>query len=211
MIRAALLSIAIATAAAPLAAAQGRGDGVQVTTHYSVVDPALSERDATVQGRFEGAAGVFYGGVNAATLGLGEANAKFDLYVGVRPRVGRLGFDIGYRRHLYDDQGDMGGELKLSVARPLGSFGSLRALVAVDPDAASARSEATANLRVLGRMSIGGGLGGEIGSPENGRHDRLTWHVGAARPFSKTVDLAMRYRGASDAAARASFSIAMRF
>lgn len=185
-------------------------DPFRMISVFSVERPRERPTEPLLKGRVEGAAGNFYGGFRGRTVPLAEHSAAFDIYVGVRPRLGTLDVDVGYSRHVTDEAAGCCGTFALRLDREIGQSAELGAQLRMDPAGESGRAEARAEVHIFERTRIQGTLGHNFdgAGPEA---SAVTFDFGATRPLGTGASLDLRYRDASYRPGRAEVSVKVRF
>ena len=125
-------------------------------------DPDPVAERTLLTGRVEGSLGGLYGGVGGQTpAAIGQASA-IDVYIGMRPELGPLDVDLGYRRRVSPGDAPCCGRLDLRVSRPLGGAVRIGGGLRFDPGTATGRAEATASLPGPGRTRLSARLGSDF-------------------------------------------------
>lgn len=185
-------------------------DPFYVTSAFSVDRPQERTPDPTLKGRIEGTAGSFYGGVNGRTLPEPDRAAAFDLYVGLRPQIGRVALDLGYSRQMSDGDTGCCGQVAVGLGGDVGARARLGARLQVDPQDEIATAEASATVDLFETTRIAGRLGHRFDvSPDGG--SQLTLDVGASRPLGTGASMDLRFSDASSRAGRAELSMRLQF
>jgi uncharacterized protein (TIGR02001 family) len=196
VIQAAALGLMAGTAAAQEFALNY---GVAVTSNYISDGTTQSNDHPALQGYVEGSYGLFYGGVWSSTVDFpddpvfGDDTLEFDLYVGVRPTLGDLSFDLSYYRYIYDDSGDCCGEIILALEYPMADLGAVGAEFDYDPETELQWGELGATVSFLTDWEVGGTVGTDFGTQELGEDDKVAWDVGVTRALGDFAAVDLRY------------------
>jgi hypothetical protein len=176
-------------------------------TAYNVVRPNQPDAEPVLRGRVEGRAGGFYGGVRGRTLDSQPDDARFDLYLGLRPEFGALSVDVAYSREF----GEAAGALALSVGRPLGPDARLTARVNLNATTETAFTEAGASLSLPRDYRIRGSVSSEFSTRDPDADPRLAINLGATRAITDSMTLNLGYRDANNTPGRAAVSLRVKF
>lgn len=181
----------------------------RLVSKFSVDRPQERRPDPTLKGRIEGSAGSFYGGLNGRTLSDPDQTAAFDVFVGMRPRIGRMALDLGYSRRMVEAESD--GRVAVGLGREVGQRTRFGARLQVNPEAEMATAEASASVRIFETTRIAGTLGRrfEVASPDD--NSDVTLKVGASRPLGTGASMDLRYSDASSRAGRTELLMRLRF
>jgi uncharacterized protein (TIGR02001 family) len=197
VIQAAALGLMAGTAAAQEFALNY---GVAVTSNYISDGTTQSNDHPALQGYVEGSYGLFYGGVWSSTVDFpddpvfGDDTLEFDLYVGVRPTLGDLSFDLSYYRYIYDDSGDSNGEFVLIAQYPVADLGAVGVEYDYDPVNDTRWGEVAGALTFAEEVwEVGGAVGTDWGSEEWGEDDKVAWNAGVTRSLGDIASVDLRY------------------
>lgn len=182
-----------------------------VTASYSVRTPTTPRAEPTIHGRVEGAAGGVYGGLRAATLDRQEHEARFDIYLGLRPDIGPLSVDLAYTRRMDETGGGCCGAVALSLGRPFGEGGALSARLNLDSVTETALTEAQASMALPRDYRIRGSISSRFSTRDLSADPRLAVDLGASRAITDSVTVNLRFQEASQAPGRAALSLNVKF
>jgi uncharacterized protein (TIGR02001 family) len=133
--------------AAPAARVCTLSANVALATEYVFRGVSQTAQGPAVQGGFDATCGIFYAGVWASNLDWGGsaagdvANIEMDWYVGIKPKTGRITWDLGIIYYSYPDSADLNPgrdnnyvELKVGGSAEIWKDGTLGVTVFFSPD-----------------------------------------------------------------------------
>lgn len=203
---AALMAGTAMTAATSAAQAETTFSGnVALTSDYVFRGISQSDSDIAVQGGFDAANGMFYGGAWASSIDFGlDGTVEVDLYAGVKPVLGPVTFDFGVIGYFYpglDDSfnADMV-EFKAGASFAPIEKVSLGATVFYSPEFTFSTGEAAyyiegvASFAVTDKFSLSGAVGhqdvDQVGYFGGTEEAYTTWNLGGAySAFGFGIDL----------------------
>jgi uncharacterized protein (TIGR02001 family) len=204
----------LALALPSFAAAQAMPEfsfGANLTSNYVYRGTSQTDDKPAIQGYVEGAIGTFYGGLWASTVDLDDDNVEFDLYLGIRPTFGDLEVDLNYTRFLYDDSGDCCGEVALLLSYPIGEVASVGGGAYADFENDIEWFEVTAAYTAPQGFTVGGTVGTDFGSLEEGDDDKVAWDVGVSYSFTEIATADLRFHDSNYDPGRLVVSIGIDF
>jgi uncharacterized protein (TIGR02001 family) len=207
--------------AAPAPRACALSANVALATEYVFRGFSQTDEGPAVQGGFDATCGIFYAGVWASNLDWGGfngedvANIEMDWYAGIKPKTGRITWDLGVIYYTYPNSIDLGGfennyvELKVGGSAEIWKDGTLGVTVFYSPDyqyeTGSVWTIETGFAQVLPKVGMftptfSALLGYQVGD-EAGYAARVTgdddnylyWNVGLSLGFLEKWSLDLRY------------------
>jgi uncharacterized protein (TIGR02001 family) len=118
---------------------------VALATEYVFRGTSQTSEDPAIQGGFDATCGLFYAGVWASNVEFGtDASIEIDYYAGIKPKTGRISWDIGLIAYTYPgassvfvlgQAGDLDYlELKVGASAEIWKDGTLGATIFYSPD-----------------------------------------------------------------------------
>jgi len=168
--------------------------GVGIANNYISRGATQSAGKPIIDGYMEATYGIIYAGVWASRVDITPDDVEVDIYGGIRPEFGKLSLDLGYARYLYDNSGNVSGELYAKGSFAVTDSFSVGADVYWDPDASSNWVVAKTEFSGLPyEISFSGSIGSDFGTLNLGS-DKIAWDAGFSRSFADdTVTLDLRY------------------
>ena len=112
---------------APAPRACALSANVALATEYVFRGISQTDQGPAIQGGFDATCGLFYAGVWASNLDFGGdasgdiANIEVDIYAGIKPKTGRITWDLGVIYYTYPNASDAAAELNYVELKAGGS------------------------------------------------------------------------------------------
>ena len=207
--------------AAPAPRACALSANVALATEYVFRGVSQTAEGPSIQGGFDATCGIFYAGVWASNLdwgGIGGqdiANIEIDWYAGIKPKTGRITWDLGVIYYSYPNSIDFTGfdnnyvEIKVGGSAEVWKDGTLGVTVFFSPDyqyeTGNVWTIETGFSQVLPKVGMftptfSALLGYQVGDDAgyrarvgNGDDNYLYWNAGVTFGFLEKWSLDLRY------------------
>jgi uncharacterized protein (TIGR02001 family) len=193
---------------------------VALTTEYVFRGISQTAEGPAIQGGFDATCGLFYAGVWASNLDFGGvagediANIEIDLYAGIKPKTGRITWDLGVIYYAYPNAFDPGAnldyvELKVGGSAEIWKGGTLGVTAFYSPEYTAKTGEVwtvetsfSQALPAMGRFTptFSALLGYQHGDDaayqaviSNGEDHYFYWNAGVTLAFHEKWSLDLRY------------------
>jgi len=159
-------AVAISALFAGSAMAQDKGSltfNIETTSNYVWRGVSQTSNGAALQGGADYSKGMFYAGTWLSNVDWGTSTStEADFYMGVTPKVGDYGFDLGVIYYTYPghDDADAGsvGELKAAVNHPMGKGTIGAAMYLPTESLEDPYYEVNASYPLTSKLSISGAI-----------------------------------------------------
>lgn len=170
--------------------------GVAITSNYISDGVTQTDDGPAVQPYVEASYGMFYGGVWASNVDFGDGdpdNWEFDFYAGIRHTLGMVDVDVNYTRYVYDSSGDCCGEFVAILGYPVYDLGAVGGEFKWDPENNTTWAELAGGFYLAEVWEIGGVIGTDFGTRDEGTRDRVAWDLGVTRTLTDFANVDLRY------------------
>ena len=143
--------------------------------------------------------------MRAATPAGAEADASLDVYVGLRPRIGRTGMDLGLTGGTA-----AAGELAVTLDRPVGQRAHFGAGARFQADGSILRTRGEATVRMFRDTKVGATLAGQFSPGRSAPDAGMDLGLGIVKPLEQG-SLSLHLVESSRAPSRAEIALRVRF